>query len=395
MILSKSKLLTIPIYFLIGLLLFGCDNSSKSTVEIISHTSTPTQSATRSPTNTKESTPTAIVISRTPINLDYEYSNSSLVLSFYYYDESGMPIENSQIYIMNLNGEIEKQLTNADESHIYHNDTVWSPDCQMIAFTKDTGFFDNEYHEMINIIDKEGNFITEILTPYQINSSPSWSPDGRHIAFDAWLGENSQMFKYDLDTQSITQITSDGSNQSPDWSPTNEYIVFQSRRVEDYGPSIYIMNPDGSSQKEIVPSFWGNDPSDFDHPGMDLPSNPKWSPDGKYIALQVREDYLDNQVVKIYISDLDGSNLHRLIDGDPHNFDLNDPDFYFINEHYPLWSPDGMYIFFIRMSSYSGYTQLCYADVKTGEWSCLTNQYENIVVLGVDWCHANQDTEVK
>ena len=69
--------------------------------------------------------------------------------------------------------------------------------------------------------------------------SPSWSPDGRHIAFFP---------DRDRDDRDIYVMDSDGSNPrrlttggawSPSWSPDGRHIAFTSRRDGD--PEIYVM----------------------------------------------------------------------------------------------------------------------------------------------------------
>jgi len=388
----SHKFKHILIFLLTCIFLYGCISSSQTPSDSSNDLITPPNPPTSSPINTNQPTLTITEDFESPIKPETGSIMEPLVISFYYSDPSGDQNDNAQVFTMDLDGNIGLQLTNPNELGVDYSHPTWSPDCQMIAFTRDFGYYDDKFHENSAIIDNDGNLIAEITTPYQRNGYPSWSPDGHQIAFDAWIGESSQIFIYDLNTELITQITSQGNNRTPDWSPVSEKIIFQSRRVDGYGPSIYIMNTDGTNQREIVPGFWGSDASNFEQPAMDYPSNPKWSPDGSQIAFRVREDYLGNQVTKIYIMDIDDSKFYRLIEGDPHKFDLTDPDFYFIDEFNPLWSPDGKYIFFTRTSDYSDYTHVCYADVNTGNWSCLENHYENIVIQGVDWCHSDQDT---
>lgn len=91
-------------------------------------------------------------------------------------------------------------------------------------------------------------------------------------------------------------------------------IIFVSNR--DGNEEIYIMNIDGSEQKNLTRHF-AND------------TIPAWSPDGKRITFETNRD--GNW--EIYIMNADGSEQKRLTNN---NFEDHDPD----------WSPDGKKIVF-------------------------------------------------
>ena len=91
--------------------------------------------------------------------------------------------------------------------------------------------------------------------------SPSWSPDGRRIAFiserdghahprvPGWF--TSEIYVMDADggnQQNLTNHPSD--DRSPSWSPDGTRIVFESDRDNDRGHNIeiYVMDADGSNQ---------------------------------------------------------------------------------------------------------------------------------------------------
>ncbi len=47
--------------------------------------------------------------------------------------------------------------------------------------------------------------------------SPSWSPDGRQIVFEAAQGDETHIFAVGLDGSRLRQLTREGDNQSPSW----------------------------------------------------------------------------------------------------------------------------------------------------------------------------------
>ena len=56
------------------------------------------------------------------------------------------------------------------------------------------------------------------LTFEGTNESPSFSPNGRHIAFASTRTGRSQIFTMGRDGKNVRQITRSGSNYQPDWS---------------------------------------------------------------------------------------------------------------------------------------------------------------------------------
>lgn len=70
---------------------------------------------------------------------------------------------------------------------------------------------------------------------------PTWSPDGRKIAFASERDGNSEIYVMNADGSNVTRLTDAGGN-FPAWSPDGRRIAFASGG----GPDIYVMNADGS-----------------------------------------------------------------------------------------------------------------------------------------------------
>ena len=75
------------------------------------------------------------------------------------------------------------------------------------------------------------------------------------------------------------------NEENPDWSPDGTKIAFSSDR--DYNGEIYIMDIDGSNQKNITNT------SNFDE------SDPSWSPDGTKIAITSIGEEMKIQIIEL------------------------------------------------------------------------------------------------
>jgi TolB protein len=67
------------------------------------------------------------------------------------------------------------------------------------------------------------------------NSSPTWSPDGRWLAFTSYREGTSDLYIVNSDTNSSgfgeTPLTTDNStDDTPDWSPDGDWVLFTSLR---------------------------------------------------------------------------------------------------------------------------------------------------------------------
>ena len=69
------------------------------------------------------------------------------------------------------------------------------------------------------------NLITaqsRILAGEGSNEQPTWSPDGKWIAFQSNRGGNWQIYRMRVDGNDLQKLTSNGENKDPDWSKKAE-----------------------------------------------------------------------------------------------------------------------------------------------------------------------------
>jgi Tol biopolymer transport system component len=138
----------------------------------------------------------------------------------------------------------------------------WSPDSQWIAYLVGD---EQPTIEIANIIAGEKQRF-DLGFPHCY--SPTWSPDGKQIAFYANPGGNEDIYTLEVATQKVTRLTqAEGNNVEPSWSPSGRYLAFLSDR-NSVGPArfyqVCAMEPDGSN------------PTCFD--GTNARARPAWLP---------------------------------------------------------------------------------------------------------------------
>ncbi len=173
----------------------------------------------------------------------------------------------------------------------------------------------------IYIANADGSSITALT----IGDWPSWSPDGKRIAFHRGGTRcGCQIHVIDADGRIEVRLN-DGS--FPAWSPDGKRIAFTNTA------GIAVMNADGSGVATIIRhGFRGDTGADSD---MGV-GKPAWSPDGTRIAFEHFGDG-DMQPAQSYVMNADGSEPLRLTSSsDTRRYAESDPS----------WSPDGSRIVF-------------------------------------------------
>ncbi len=120
-----------------------------------------------------------------------------------------------------------------------------------------------------------GGFLTsdggEVARNVAGGGRPSWSPDGKKIAYADKVNGKWDVFVAASDGSSPVNVSNEatGNDRNPRWSPDGSKIVFESDRTGDW--EVFSMSPDGSGQTDLT-----NDPAD-DRVG-------DWSPDSRTIV---------------------------------------------------------------------------------------------------------------
>ena len=123
-------------------------------------------------------------------------------------DRTGSP----QVYVVDADGTGLRRLT--FESHC--DRPTWSPaPYNEIAYSSQTG----PGHD-IKVLDLATNESRQLTFGLGTNESPSYSPNGRHVAFSSTRGSGTkQIWVIGRDGRGLRRITREGNNEMPSWAP--------------------------------------------------------------------------------------------------------------------------------------------------------------------------------
>lgn len=209
------------------------------------------------------------------------------------------------VYVGTVGDASSKRLTSS------HNDEFspsWSPDGRRIAYRVNARRADTSD---IWVMRADGSGKRNLTrTPRVAEWSPAFSPDGRRIAYFS-LAAGGDVWVMRADGAGRRNVTRNGGlNEYPTWSPDGRSLAFNSHRDGQF--EIYSAASTGARQRNLTRN-----------PAKD--QWPSWSPDGRLIAFMSDRD--GNEDVFVMLADGTGvRNLTRTSD---------------LDESHPVWSPGG------------------------------------------------------
>ena len=193
-------------------------------------------------------------------------------------------------------GETKRKITNAavdphfEALQFIASSGSWAPDGERFALAGVT-----QGRPVITIINvHSGDRVREYrFQELDEITNPTWSNDGRTIAFSAMQGGFSDLWMVDLETEEHRRLTDDPfADLDPSFSPDGSRIVFVTDRFDseiqtlDFGASQLAIYDLAIDEIEQLPNLEGNS------------IDPSWTPDGRYV---------------LFLSDNVGiANIHRL-----------------------------------------------------------------------------------
>ncbi len=103
-------------------------------------------------------------------------------------------------------------------------------------------------------MNADGTGPVNITNHSENDSAPSWSPDGRFIAFETRRDGNHEIYVMRADGGMPTNITNTplpSDESRPSWSPDGERIVFSGQTVPGQR-NIYSIRPDGTDRRALT-----------------------------------------------------------------------------------------------------------------------------------------------
>ncbi len=178
---------------------------------------------------------------------------------------------------------------------------------------------------------------------------PTWSPDGKQIAFISNMSGRNNLWLVPTEGGWPVQLTvSDQRQTAPAWSPDGKWIAYQSDYDGDELWDIFLVSPKTgkvvnlTSTREIAET------------------DPTWSPDGRYLAYLVKPKTSAAHEIDIY--DTLMREVKHLTANTPQDKGNSNP----------IWSKDGAYIVYTQDQAKGTDSNIFIAHVATGKSTLLT-----------------------
>ena len=179
---------------------------------------------------------------------------------------------------------------------------------------------------------------------------PTWSPDGKQIAFISNMSGRNNLWLVSSEGGFPTQLTvSDQRQTSPSWSPDGKWIAYQSDYDGDELWDIFLVSP---KTGKVVNLTQTREIAEMD---------PTWSPDGRYLAYLVKPKTSAAYEIDVY----------DMIMREIKHITINTPqDKRNVN---PIWSKDGKLIVYTQEQAKGTDSNIFITDVASGQSTLLTS----------------------
>lgn len=206
-----------------------------------------------------------------------------------------------QLFTVRPDGTARRQITHLPDGEAANPD--WSHDGSRLTYEASIG-----EHAGVFVAAADGRGGRD-LTPEGFQGQPSFSPDGRTIAFERDAGPNDNgIFVMHADGSRVRRLTRNpfkvsddcGCDTDPSFSPDGTTITFvRIKRTEELA-ALFSMRRDGGRLRRLTPYSW------------DVAVKHDWSPDGRRIVLTTDANPADGGSANIVTIRPDGGGAQRL-----------------------------------------------------------------------------------
>ncbi|MCA9953672.1 MAG: PD40 domain-containing protein [Anaerolineales bacterium] len=211
------------------------------------------------------------------------------------------------------------------------------------------------------LVQPDGTGLTRLTDNDRVDTSPSWSPDGRQIVFRSRVDGSADIFVMDANGQNWRNLIKDPEDSIfddfyPEWNPQRDIIALYTDRF--YSPDVGC----AWHRLAIMPLAGGADKIQVLEDPLTEQETLGWAPDGRHLAFSSRCDMGREGAVELFVWDIDTNEVTRLTD------DGN------INAS-PAYSHDGRYLAYQSVHP-DTLADVFVMDLETGEIANLTNNPE-------------------
>ena len=181
-------------------------------------------------------------------------------------------------------------------------------------------------------------------TPWA-KATPTWSPDGKYLAYASDKGGPMAIFIRNMDTGATRRLTAPftGAQAKLAWSPDGKKIAFESALDSEAGSqAMYVADVSTGNFKQIFSPT--QDAKGAQYEIAFEPGAPTWSPDSNTIALAVQQSYStrfregESEILTVDAS----SGATHMYNPYPYQTITNR-----VEGDGPVWSPDGKYMAYV------------------------------------------------
>ena len=153
------------------------------------------------------------------------------------------------IHTMTAGGDRDRQLTRRGSAR----NPSWSPDGRLIAF--DRGPADGDGPSELYAMRPNGRKQRRVPTEGVDARNPSWSPDGRRLVFQGCPRdtecEADAIFVVGRRGGGLRRIAAEGAD--PVWAPNGRWIAYAGKLREDGCQTIVLLRPSGRRRHAVLP----------------------------------------------------------------------------------------------------------------------------------------------